>query len=222
MTAIDGLVLAIDTSTRGGSVAIGDEEGALLEAVHLDPERGHGSDLMLCIERLVPDPARLKRVCVSRGPGSYTGLRVGLATAIGITRGTQAALVGIGSLEAHALAAAPPAASDVAVLRFAFGGQVYAGRYDLSRDLPREVEAPTVVPVGDASAWCEGCDAIVGDGRALELVESLGMPLIEGERPLAEAVLRLGAALGDGDEGTGPEAATPLYLRAFEGRNRRR
>ena len=40
------LVLAIDTSTRGGSVAIGDEEGALLEAVHLDPERGHGSDLM--------------------------------------------------------------------------------------------------------------------------------------------------------------------------------
>lgn len=222
MTAIDGLVLAIDTSTRGGSVAIGDEEGALLEAVHLDPERGHGSDLMLCIERLVPDPARLKRVCVSRGPGSYTGLRVGLATAIGITRGTQAALVGIGSLEAHALAAAPPAASDVAVLRFAFGGQVYAGRYDLSRDLPREVEAPTVVPVGDASAWCEGCDAIVGDGRALELVESLGMPLIEGERPLAEAVLRLGAALGDGDEGTGPEAATPLYLRAFEARNRRR
>ena len=79
-----------------------------------------------------------------------------------------------------------------------------------------------MVPVGDASAWCEGCDAIVGDGRALELVESLGMPLIEGERPLAEAVLRLGAALGDGDEGTGPEAATPLYLRAFEARNRRR
>lgn len=222
MTADGGLVLAIDTSTRGGSVAIGEEEGALLEAVHLDPERGHGSDLMLCIERLVPDPARLKRVCVSRGPGSYTGLRVGLATAIGITRGTQATLVGVGSLEAHALAAAPPAASDVAVLRFAFGGQVYAARYDLSGDLPVEVESPTVVPVADAAAWCGGCAAVVGDGQALELVESLEVPLIEGARPLAEAVLRLGVALDDGDEGTGPEAATPLYLRAFEARNRRR
>lgn len=222
MTAGDGLVLAIDTSTRGGSVAIGEEDGALLEAVHLDPERGHGSDLMLCIERLVPDPARLRRVCVSRGPGSYTGLRVGLATAIGITRGTRAVLVGVGSLEAHALAAAPAAESDVAVLRFAFGGQVYAARYDLSGDLPREIEVPTVVPEDEASAWCEGCAAVVGDRRALELVDSLEVPLVEGEGPLAEAVLRLGAALGDGDEGTGPEAATPLYLRSFEAKNRRR
>lgn len=222
MTTDDGLMLAIDTSMRGGSVALGGPDGALIEAVHLDPERGHGSDLMLCVERLVPDPARLRRVCVSRGPGSYTGLRVGIATAIGLTRGTGAELVGVGSLEAHGLAAAPQVDGEVAVLRFAFGGQVYAARYDLAGDLPREVEAPTVVPVGEAAAWCEGCAAVVGDRKALDLVESLQVPLIEGGRPLAEAVLRLGAALGEGDEGTGPEAATPLYLRAFEAKNRRR
>ncbi|MEE2939501.1 MAG: tRNA (adenosine(37)-N6)-threonylcarbamoyltransferase complex dimerization subunit type 1 TsaB [Planctomycetota bacterium] len=224
MTAGGGLVLAIDTSTRGGSVAIGEEGGALLEAVHLDPERGHGSDLMLCIERLVPDPARLRRVCVSRGPGSYTGLRVGLATAIGITRGTRAVLAGVGSLEAHALAAAPAGERDVAVLRFAFGGQVYAGRYDLSGSAsrPRVVEAPHVVPAIEAPAWCEGCTAVVGDPRALELVAELELPLIERGRPLAEAVLEIGAALEPGDPGPGPEAASPLYLRAFEAKNRRR
>jgi hypothetical protein len=79
-----------------------------------------------------------------------------------------------------------------------------------------------VVPEDEASAWCEGCAAVVGDRRALELVDSLEVPLVEGEGPFAEAVLRLGAALGDGDEGTGPEAATPLYLRSFEAKNRRR
>ena len=70
---------------------------------------------------------------VSRGPGSYTGLRVGLATAIGITRGTQAFVVGVGSLKAHALAAAR-------ICREELGFEV-VGLGTYSREMARPVRA---------------------------------------------------------------------------------
>lgn len=224
MTDSEGaLILAIDTSTRAGSVAVGRADGTLVDSVQLDPARGHGSDLMLEIQRLVPEPTRLARVCVSRGPGSYTGLRVGIATAIGLAEGTGAELVGVPSLDALAHSAPPTDAAELSALRFAFGGQVYAARYALEDGRsPRVIEPATVIAVEDAAEWCSTSGAIVGDAKALELVTELDVPCSEAERPLAEAVLALGADLAAGDDGTGTNGAMPVYLRAFEAKNRRR
>ncbi len=104
------LVLAIETSCRRGSVALVDSGVVLADAWH-DEANAHGERLLGLIDeifgRAERSLAELGRVAVGRGPGAFTGLRVGLALAQGIGSGLNVQAVGIGSL--RAMAAGTPA-----------------------------------------------------------------------------------------------------------------
>jgi tRNA threonylcarbamoyladenosine biosynthesis protein TsaB len=95
-------ILAIETATTACAIALRIESGEEFDVV-LDNERRHTESLVPGIRELLARvdlvAKDLDRVVVDRGPGLYTGLRVGIATAIGLSLGASAELVSVTSLE---------------------------------------------------------------------------------------------------------------------------
>lgn len=99
------LLLSIETSTKTSSIAI-HENGELISSQNVHVEKSHAEYLALSIKYLMQTSGlsikSIDAVAISRGPGSYTGLRIGTSTAKGICYAMDAKLIGINSLEAMA------------------------------------------------------------------------------------------------------------------------
>jgi tRNA threonylcarbamoyladenosine biosynthesis protein TsaB len=100
------MILALSTSTPQFGAALMTPEGVILGEVASGVARRHFRDFMPAVEQLVEACGRpldeLEAIAVARGPGSFTGLRVGLAAAKGMAHGLGLPLVGVSSLEALA------------------------------------------------------------------------------------------------------------------------
>lgn len=96
------IILNIETSTDVCSVALA-ENDRIIALKELKEGRSHAAVLSVYIDEIFKEsgysPDDLDAVAVSRGPGSYTGLRIGVSTAKGICYGTGLPLIGVGSLE---------------------------------------------------------------------------------------------------------------------------
>jgi len=202
-------LLAIETSRRVGSVAFSD--GDAQASIPLQRERAHASDLVVAIERLVGDGGELDGIVVGTGPGSYTGLRVGIATALGLARGTGCGVLGVPSFEALAFAALAPGERGSVVLD-ARAGAYYFARYERLSGEVREL-APL------AALGREELDAHLVDGEPLFCDEStadaIGRRSHSPAAPEASALLQLGKRRL---QENGPQEAStlePLYLRPF-------
>ncbi|MDA8236681.1 MAG: tRNA (adenosine(37)-N6)-threonylcarbamoyltransferase complex dimerization subunit type 1 TsaB [Chloroflexi bacterium] len=191
-------VLAIDTATARATLALGRTDGSLVAADAWDAGHRHAEELLARIARLLagagvgrPGSGSLAGVVVGTGPGGFTGLRVGIATARGIARSAGAPLVGVptaASLEAAARedAGVGPDRPVAVLLPAGPAGRylVRAGRVTLLAAVPagpldatpaaEDDPAPgaTLVAVdlagrvaADASA--RGAAAVAGLGRAL-------------------------------------------------------
>ena len=94
-----GPILAFDTATTVAVVALGRADGSLLAEDHWIAGYRHGEELLVRIDRLLDRAgvglAGLGAIVVGTGPGAFTGLRVGLATAKGLAHGLAIPLVGI-------------------------------------------------------------------------------------------------------------------------------
>lgn len=123
-------ILALDTSNQALSVALL-EDGALKAQTCLNIKKNHSITLMPVIDFLVGGidwtPADLDRIVVAQGPGSYTGLRIAVATAKTLAATLAIDLVGVSSL--HSLVA-PSLSGLVVPLIDARRNHVYAGFYD--------------------------------------------------------------------------------------------
>jgi tRNA threonylcarbamoyladenosine biosynthesis protein TsaB len=97
------LLLSIDSSTRGSSVAL-HQQSQLLATYELYTDKSSSGMLTTLIQQVVKDSgyelADLDAVVVAKGPGSYTGLRVGVSTAKGICYALDKPLIAINTLEA--------------------------------------------------------------------------------------------------------------------------
>ncbi len=95
-------VLGIESSTMTGSIALMDEERLIAEYT-LNLRETHTSRLMPTIDRVLKDASftieDLDGIAVSLGPGSFTGLRIGIATAKGLAQGLNIPVVGIPTLD---------------------------------------------------------------------------------------------------------------------------
>lgn len=103
---MNGIILAIESSGDGGGAAVL-RDGAILAEAAVPAPRTHGSQLMVCVDRACAQ-AKVARgqidvVAVNCGPGSYTGLRIGLALAAGLGHGLNRPVVGVPCFEAMAL-----------------------------------------------------------------------------------------------------------------------
>ena len=150
--------------------------------------------------------ADLDRIGVTVGPGSFTGLRVGLAFAQGLAAALDRPVVGVSALDA--LAASAGEARTVAALIDARRGQVYARFWREG-----EPEGPAEALALDAAAVriaTLGTDAVlVGSGAALFADIASGRTVLSLEGPAPEALARLAAAADSAFA-----LARPLYLRA--------
>ena len=138
-------LLALDTSTEWASVALYDGHEVLAEETW-HAQRRHADELFPTIERLLARTritlASIDKLAVATGPGSFTGLRIGIAAAQGIARGAGAAMVGIPTLDVLAY---PHAASrqQTCPLLPAGRGEFYAAFYQ-ERDQRWERSSPFI------------------------------------------------------------------------------
>ncbi len=224
-TIILVLVLALDTTTRGGSVAVarGDD---LLAVVEGDASRTHGERLPGEIARALDvagvKGADLDLLAVASGPGAFTGLRIGLAAIQGLAMVLDKPVVGISALEALAVSVPlpDPTARATAAWIDAQRGEVFAGWYRADSRQAEIVAPPTVGSPADALARSPFTAAeevaFTGDGavRYRTVIEArFPHALVIAPAPLAPAVALLGRRAASRGESGPPHALQPLYVR---------
>lgn len=134
-------LLALESSTNQGGAALL-KNGVLEDEIPLEKGLRHGRDLMPAAHSLMErhnlTPKEIGVVAVSTGPGSYTGLRVGVMSAKAFSYASGCSLVGVSSLAAlagsHALGAGVPAGTVMMTLVEARRDEVYAGLYRMEED----------------------------------------------------------------------------------------
>jgi len=211
--------LAIETSRRTGSVAV-HWNGRTL-ARELTGERAHASDLLPQIDALLTELDAGTRcepelICVGIGPGSYTGLRIGTATALGLARATGAELVGVPSFEALALGELETGQTGSVALD-ARAGRFYFARYTRTVDGVEELVAPCALTAEELAerASVDG-PLFLDEGSARALADVLAADRARTAAiPRADAVLELGLARHRSGASAGIASVMPLYLRAF-------
>ena len=162
-------------------------------------------------------------IAVSIGPGSFTGLRIGLSFAKGLAYATAARIVGVATLDAYALAALPWE-RQLCVALDARKQEVYAALYERDQDRIVRLGAPRAVAAARLAAEIDGPCSFVGDAVQVYGDVFLGvlgarahlLPTAE-RPPRASAVARLAAARLAGDA-AGDDLVTlaPSYLRPPE------
>jgi len=216
------LLLALETSTRTASAALLRGEELIAEETGR-PDRGAAESLLPAVDSVLRkggvDVSQLDALAVSIGPGSFTGLRVGLATAKGLAFGSARPVVPVPTLAALACTA-PRSDLPVVPLLDARRGEVYAGVFDLTEDLPRATVAESVYTPAELIAHLPGRCVLVGEGVALcgaEICAALGPRVLAVvSDPAARHVGRLGARMLVRGESVAPEAAVPRYVRRAE------
>src|SRR5215469_8711576 len=202
------LILGLDTALAACSIAV-TRDGEVLAAASEPMQRGHQERLAPMVQAVMADAglefAVLDKVGVTVGPGSFTGLRVGLAFAKGLGLALGRPCVGVGTLEA--LAASEPGPGLTAAAIDAKRGQVYLQAFEVGA----AVMAPDSLPVETAAArlaelWRGGPLRLVGPGAGLLAGIAPEAVVIERAAPDPAAVCALAAGR------TTP--ARPLYLRA--------
>lgn len=202
-------MLAIETASEACSIALF-EGDTLIARDHRTIGRGHAEALVPMIAAL-PGKGRADRILVSLGPGSFTGVRIGLATARALGFAWQAEVLGYPTLAlVAAMARAEHPAQSVTVCTNGGHGEWFIADFS-ANSLPL---GPTVSLTPQAAA-ARACPLLVAGNRAAEFAA-----LFPGESitvldllPDASAVTRLGPSLFTGNlapiYGRGPDA-TPL------------
>jgi tRNA threonylcarbamoyladenosine biosynthesis protein TsaB len=201
MTAA-GPILAFDTATTVAVAAIGTRDGRLLAQTAWTAGYRHGEELLARIDALLAEAAielsGLGSIVVGTGPGAFTGLRVGLATAKGLAHALQVPIVGVPTRTALLAAAAavdPSGAPFALALPAGPSDRLFIapdGRTTLLTPAPGADPEDVALPPGDGPAH-ESWTLVALDlaGRAPEAALILGERVRAG---LGVALLGLGAA----------------------------
>ena len=167
-------LLALETATDVCSVALM-ADGQILADLTLRRPRAHAESLVPMIEDALRyaglAATSLDAIAVSMGPGSYTGLRIGVSTAKGLAMAVDAKLIGVPSLEALAAAAASRVAPGevICALFNARRHEVYAAVFFVVEKNKLEVvKQATALPVDDIHGWLDNLEGerlwLVGEG----------------------------------------------------------
>ena len=223
-------VLALDTTTRAGSVALLDGDRVLDERAG-DRSRTHAERLPAEMTSLVAAHqltlADIDLYAVASGPGSFTGLRIGIATVQGLALVHQRPIAPVSALEAlgHLASAGLAPGQLVAAWMDAHRRDVFAALYRVGAGAPFgrtrlvEIEGPTVgEPAATLARWAVASDGlpdvVAGDGAILfadVLARTAAGARIAPAVPLAAAIGRI--AVADGARRIEPGAMRALYVR---------
>ena len=207
-------LLILETSGRVGQVAVA-RGAALLAVRRLDELRRHARDLAPAVAELLAAqgwrPRDLHGVVVSRGPGSYTGLRVGIMSAKALAYATGCALLAVDTFAAVARQA-PPEAPRLDVIADAQQERVYWQEFAASAP----ASPLTIVPLAEwlakrsPEAWVSGPGLHVYRDRLPEGVRAVDRARWD---PQPESLLQIGLERYRAGQREDVLALEPLYLR---------
>lgn len=222
------LVLGIETSTSQSSVCLATEHGVMASA-SLGRGRAHGEFLApaiaFCLRQAGLDLTAVAGVAVSLGPGLYTGMRVGIATAQSLAHVRQLPVVGLASLDLLAFGVRYTSRLVCAVLD-AKRRELFWAFY---RSVPGGVQRTSDFRIGPpdrlaAEIEAERSDVLcVGDGGIAHgsLLTSAGAEVVTSQTlayPHAESLVELALPRLLREEGQRPEDLRPIYLRRADAR----
>ena len=215
-------VLALDTTSRSGSVALVDE-GRVLDERAGDPSRSQGARLPAELEQLGAAWSTIDVFAVASGPGSFTGLRIGMATMQGLALVNGRPVTGVSALEALAQLASQDVEAGTLLASWidAQRGEVFSALYRVT-DAPvftperlLELEAPAAAtPTFTLAAWSTydlASATFAGDGAVRYASAHLGK--LATPALLAGAIGRMAAVSASRGLASSAAALHPLYVR---------
>lgn len=223
------LILAVETATSICAVALRRDDQLEIE-LHLDRPRAHAENLVPMVQDALryggADLADVDAVAVSMGPGSYTGLRIGVSTAKGLALAGGADLVGVPTLEALALGAGPTEPGELLVaLLPSRRNEVYAAAFRAEDGALTPAVEAAALSVDDLPAWLGATGferlRLLGPGaeRVAPVLAKRDVPFaavpLETVGPSARRVAQLGAQRLQAGRSADLRAFEPFYLKEF-------
>ena len=221
-------VLGIEAATPVAGVAVV-EDGRILTERLVNNRRTHSVNLLPMIQAVIEEagitPKQIDAVAVSSGPGSFTGLRIGLTTAKTLAWVWQVPVVGVSTLEALALPLVPQGQLICPILN-ARKNEVYASVFKGEAGIPQLLTGPLAVGIEELAQilqkW-EGIVTFLGDAVPLfrqELLDLLGERATFAAQaallPRGAAIAELGYQKLLNGGGMAPLELAPEYIRLSE------
>lgn len=163
------IVLSVDTSTMISSCALL-EDGVIIGEMNINQQKTHSETLVPMIkdmlERLEVKPEKIDLYAVGKGPGSFTGLRIGMTTVKTMAQVFKKDIIGISTLEALAYSVA--SSKKIVPLLDARGGRVYYGIYRWENQILEEIEKDELIYLDELLERLPDEDYIfVGEGARI-------------------------------------------------------
>ncbi len=222
------LILSIETATGCGSVALtrgGVENGRLLAEATAQPEVSHSRRLLGSVQWVMQAAGKewgdLHGVAVSLGPGSFTGLRIGMAAAKGIVMAADVPLLGVPTLDVMALSF-PLIDRPLWCLLDARKQEVYAACYLPGKDYRPEPAGPVeAIRPGQLAALISESVILAGSGvdtyhETFSQIKNARLVPALLSYPMAARVGYLAAEMLVAGRIMNPATAAPMYVRASE------
>ena len=225
------LILGLESSAKSASVALS-RDGALLALTFQNAGLTHSRTLLPMAEALLKNASLtvgdIDAVAVAHGPGSFTGVRIGVATAKGLCWGAGIPAVGVSTLEAMALSGGDcaPEGSVVCCAMDARREQIYNALFRFKDGVPERLTPDRAIGLAELDAELSERDApvwIMGDGAALccDYLRRAGRAAI-----LAPEYVRMQTAWGvcraaEGKPARSAAELLPVYLRLSQAERER-
>ena len=219
------LLLHIETSTTVCSVALS-ENGQCIFSKMNDEGMNHAALLSVFIaealETLKPTGKKLDAIAVSSGPGSYTGLRIGVSTAKGLCYGYEIPMIAISTLEVMTVAALKVLENaDVALfcpMIDARRMEVYAAFYNSELNLVREIAADIIDETSYQNILSEQPVYFFGNGadKCKTALSHSNARFLENITPLAENMIALAEKAYTAQQFVDVAYYEPFYLKEFQ------
>jgi tRNA threonylcarbamoyladenosine biosynthesis protein TsaB len=214
------LILAVDTSGKNGSIALLRFKGEDAHTLHVAPLEGgtFSAQLVPQISAMLAkhnlEKNDVDAFAVVSGPGSFTGLRVGLAVIKALAEILQKPITAVSTLEA--LVRSPelnfPCGNRVIAASEAGRGEIYSGTFDRSDNQALAIDRK-LVAFDEFKANAAGQQVVTSDSKLFERLSEAKLKVTLVPRPSADAIARLGFEKIKAGEIVTPEALDASYIR---------
>jgi len=215
------LILGIETATRNCSVALFKDGIVIAEKEHISDDYIHAEQLTLFIQQVIESAnvtlKNVEAVALSKGPGSYTGLRIGTSSAKGLCYALDIPLIAISTLKAMAFAMAKNEKSAIyCPMIDARRMEVFSALYDVDNKQVRGVQAD-VVDENTYTEFLADETIFFGDGslKCQEIINHKNAKFIEGINPSAKNLGILANTKFENKDFENVAYFEPYYLKDF-------
>lgn len=224
------LIINIETSSKVCSVALSENDN-IIQIVESNEVNDHSASLTVFIEKILKESSislkNIDAIAVSKGPGSYTGLRIGVSVAKGLCYGAQKSLIGICTLQAMAAGLlmqnkvqeiiSQDAAIKICPMIDARRMEVYSAMYDLNCNQIQEIKAEVLSELSFSNQLQESKILFFGNGadKFRNIISNPNAIFIDDVEPSAIFISQLSYKAFLADKFEDIAYFEPFYLKDF-------